>query len=85
MALRKKIEVLSAGCPVCKEAIGRVRRLAGAAHDVTVLDMRDPQIAARAKRLGAGGVPAVIVDGQLAACCAGRHFDEAVLRAALTG
>lgn len=85
MASRKKIEVLSAGCPACDEAVERVRRLAGAAHDVVVLDMHEPRTAARAKRLGVGGVPAVIVDGRLAACCAGRHLDEAALRAALNG
>jgi hypothetical protein len=83
MTSRKNIEILSAGCPACDEAIARVRQLAGSAHDITILDMREPHVAARAKRLGVGSVPAVIIDGQLAGCCAGRGPDEAVLRAAL--
>jgi hypothetical protein len=39
----------------------------------------------RAKSLGIRSVPAVVIDGTLAACCAGRGPDEATLRAAGLG
>ena len=38
----------------------------------SVLDMHDPQVAGRAKRLDIWPVPAVVIDGKLADCCTGR-------------
>jgi hypothetical protein len=52
---------------------------------VTIHDMRDAEVAKRAKGLGIRSIPAVVIDGKLAACCAGRGVDEAVLRAAGLG
>jgi len=82
MATRKKIEVFSAGCATCKEAIDLVRRIAGSEHDVEVHDMQKPEVASRAKQVGVRSVPAVVIDGKLAGCCAGRGPDERVLRSA---
>ena len=39
--------------------------------------------ARRAKSLGVRSLPAIVVDGKLAGCCAGRVPDEYVLREAL--
>jgi hypothetical protein len=47
--------------------------------------MADSPIAARAKDLGIRSVPAVVIDGRLADCCAGRGPDMAVLEAAGLG
>ena len=47
--------------------------------------MNDADVAARAKTLGIASMPAVVIDGALAACCAGGGPDEAVLRAAGLG
>jgi glutaredoxin 3 len=47
--------------------------------------MNNPDVASRAKRLGIGSVPAVVINGQLADCCAGRGPDEQTLRAAGLG
>jgi hypothetical protein len=49
------------------------------------LDMLDGDTAARAKHYGIHAVPAVMVDGKLAGCCAGTGVDEASLRAAGVG
>ncbi len=43
---------------------------------------KDPAVAGRAKSLGVRSVPAVVVDGKLADCCAGRGPDDATLRQA---
>jgi glutaredoxin len=85
MSNTRKIEIFSAGCPVCQETAEMVNRISCASCDVNVLDMNEPAVAARAKDLGIRSVPAVAIDGKLADCCAGRGPDEATLKAAGIG
>ena len=80
---RKKIEVFSAGCSTCKETIELVKKLAGSSYEVEVHDMNKSEIASKAKNYGIRSVPAVVIDGKLASCCAGRGPEEHVLRSAL--
>jgi predicted DsbA family dithiol-disulfide isomerase len=47
--------------------------------------MNRAEVALRAKALGVRSVPAVVIDGKLAACCQGQGPDEATLRAAGLG
>jgi glutaredoxin len=81
----RKIEIFSAGCPACKKTVELVKQLACPSCEVSVLSMRDPKVAGRAKRLGIGSVPAVVIDGKLADCCTGRGPDKATLQAAGLG
>jgi glutaredoxin 3 len=83
--MKRKIEIFSAGCPACEETIQLVNRIACPSCEISVLDMRDSTVANRAHRLGIRSVPAVVIDGQLAECCAGSGPDEAGLRAAGVG
>lgn len=85
MTTKRKIEVFTAGCPACEETIALVNRVACPSCEVSVLDMHDAQVAARAKRLGIRTVPAVVVNGKLADCCAETGPDETALRAAGLG
>ena len=85
MSHKRMIEVFSAGCAACEETIEMVRSIACSSCEVTVLDMRDVRVAGRAKALGIRSVPAVVIDGKLAGCCAGRGVDAATLRAAGVG
>lgn len=85
MNAKRKVEVFSAGCPVCQETVDLVTRLACTSCEVTVLDMKKSDVAQRAKQLGVRSVPAVAINGQLAGCCAGRGPDENTLRAAGLG
>ena len=85
MSAIRKVEVFSAGCPVCSEAVDLVNGLACPSCEITVLDMNDPEVADRAKHLGIRSVPAVVVDGKLADCCQGRGPEETVLRASGIG
>lgn len=85
MSQKRNIEIFSAGCPACEDTIALVRQLACPSCDVSVLDMKDAAVAKRAKALGIRSVPTVVIDGELADCCAGRGPDEAVLRAAGIG
>ena len=53
--------------------------------EVTILDINNPDVAKKAERLGVKLVPAVTINGQLAACCSGRGPNEAELRQAGIG
>lgn len=85
MATQRKVEVFSAGCPACQETIDLVNSIACSSCEISVLDMNDAAVAARAKTLGIRSVPTVVIDGKLADCCEGRGPDEATLRAAGVG
>ena len=85
MAAKRKVEIFSAGCPACNEAVQLVQRIACSSCEVTVLDMKDIRIAKRAKELGVRVVPAVAIEGQLAECCSGSGLDEQVLKLAGLG
>jgi glutaredoxin 3 len=85
MATKRTIEIFSAGCPACEETVTLINRMACPSCDVTVLDMHNPEVARRAKSLGIRTVPAVVINGALAACCEGSGPDEATLRAAGVG
>lgn len=79
--MARKVEIFSAGCPLCDEAVEMVKRNSCPSCEVTVLDMKDPKVAKRAKALGVRSVPAVAIDGKLTGCCSGRGPDEEALKA----
>ena len=81
MDKKRKVEIFSAGCGCCEDTIKLVKSIACPSCDITVLDMKQPDVAERAKELGVRSVPAVAIDGELASCCAGRGPDERTLRA----
>ncbi len=85
MSAKRKIEVFSAGCPACEETVQMVNAIACPSCDVQVLDMRQPDIAARAKEYGVRSVPAVAVNGKLLDCCVNRGVDENTLKASGVG
>lgn len=85
MAATRKIEVFSAGCVVCEDTITLINRIACPSCEVEILDMHQPEVARKARQYGIRSVPAVVVNGKLADCCAGRGPDEATLRAAGIG
>ena len=85
MSTKRKIEIFSAGCPVCQEAAAAIKDNACASCAVSILDMNDPVVSSRAKNLGIKSVPAVVIDGKLADCCSGRGPDIEALKAAGLG
>ena len=78
------MEVFSAGCAACEQVVALVKQSACSSCEVTVLDMKDSQVASRATELGIRSLPSVVIDGKLADCC-GRGVDEQALRAAGLG
>ncbi len=85
MAAKRKIEILSAGCPICTETIQQIKDAACPSCEVEVLDLHDEAVAERAIGLGIRSIPAVLMDGALADCCSERGVDLTVLRAAGLG
>lgn len=85
MNSKRKIEVFSAGCPRCEETIALVNKLACPSCEVEVLDMHRPEVAKKAKQYEVRTVPAVVVNGKLAACCTGSGPREEALRNAGVG
>lgn len=78
---KRTVEVFTAGCPCCDEAVKSVQATACPSCGVEVRNMKDPQVAAVAKRYGINRVPAVVIDGMLADCCATGEVNIGVLRA----
>ena len=81
----RRIEIFSADCPVCQSVVSQVQGAACSSCDIQVLDMKAPDIQKRAADLGIKSVPAVVIDGKLADCCASRSVDLDVLRSAGLG
>lgn len=85
MSEKRKIEVFSAGCPVCEEAVKMITKASCASCEVIVLDMNRPEVADRARRLGIQCVPAVMIDGTLSECCTGQGPDLSTLQSSGLG
>lgn len=71
MSAKRKIELFSAGCGLCDEAVQLVKDMACPGCDIEILDMSQARVVERAKALGVARVPAVAIDGQIVSCCAG--------------
>lgn len=88
--MARKVEVFTAGCPLCDPVVEMVRRVAcrvpSGRCEVTVHNLKeDPQAAERAQQAGVQRVPMVLVDGRPAECCQAGPVTEAGLRAAGVG
>jgi glutaredoxin 3 len=77
---KRTIEVFTAGCSVCEETVAAVRAAACPSCDVEVRPMQEPGNAEAARGYGIRRLPAVVVDGRLADCCALEAVDIERLR-----
>ena len=84
MADKRRVEVFSAGCALCHEAIDAVRREASSSCEVIERNMMDSRVLARAQKLDIRSVPAVAIDGKLVSCSTAQDVIQ-VLRAAGLG
>jgi hypothetical protein len=78
------VEVFTAGCVCCDEAVALVKRIACPSCEVTIRDMKQERSIRRAKELGIKRVPTVAIHGKIADCCVD-GLDEQTLRAAGIG
>ena len=81
---RRQVEVFTAGCAVCEPTVKLVNELACSSCEITVYDLSNEGID-KAREYGISSVPAVVIDGRLAACCQNRGPDREQLLAAGIG
>lgn len=81
MNAQRKIEIFSAGCQTCEDAIALVRRMACPSCEIEVLDMQQEKVVLKAKQYGVHRIPAIVVNGKLADCCNSQPLDEVKLQA----
>ncbi len=85
----RRVEVFTAGCPFCEEAVGLVRSLACPNCEVQVYDLREgcatDERREKAKWYGITAVPAVAVNGVLLDCCRREPITADRLRSAGIG
>lgn len=80
MSNKHKIEIFSAGCALCNQAVDLVKKIADKHCEVMVLDMHQEHVEHRAQLLDIQTVPTILVDGKIAPCCQGKGVDEDLLR-----
>lgn len=85
MPAKRKVEVFTAGCPICNEAVKLVKDTACESCEVTVYNLNDPLYLKKVKGYGIRRVPTVVVDGRIADCCAAGGPTVEGLRAAGIG
>jgi DNA-binding transcriptional MerR regulator len=83
--MARKVEVFTAGCPLCEPVVEMVQRIACDQCDVTIHSLNEADGARRAREAGVERVPMVLVDGAPAECCRTGPVTEAGLRAAGVG
>ena len=83
--MKRKVELFTAGCPVCEEATRLVKELVCENCDLEILNTVNDRVAQeKAKKYGLSRLPAVVVNGRIAECCT-QKIDADTLRAAGVG
>ena len=86
---KRRVEVLTAGCPICDEAVDLVKAVACPSCEVQIYDLREGcstnECREKAKQYGVTAVPAITVDGVLLDCCRRSPLTAASLAAAGIG
>lgn len=82
---KRTIEIFTAGCPCCDDAVRVVNEAACPSCEVVIHDLREgcatDECRDLAREYGIRAVPAVVVDGVLADCCRTAGVDTSRLRA----
>lgn len=86
---KRRVEVFTAGCAVCEEAVRLVHSLACPSCEVCVYDLREGcatnECRDKAREYGVTAVPAIAVNGVLLDCCRRTPLTADVLRQAGIG
>lgn len=84
MDAKRKVEIFTAGCPVCDESVDQLKAALGDKCEITIYDLNKGcetnECRDKAKAYGVKSVPAVAIDGQLAGCCTGKGIDVDAIR-----
>lgn len=86
--MARQVEVFTAGCPLCDEAVQLVDELACESCEVTVYNLseqREKTGIEKAKQYGITSVPTVVVNGKIVECCVRPQVSNEALKAAGVG
>jgi glutaredoxin len=69
--MTRKVEVFTAGCPLCDETVKMVQDLACESCEISIynLQSKTPEYLEKAKSYGVNSVPTVVVNGKVLGCC----------------
>lgn len=85
----RKVEVFTAGCPICADTVKLVKTLACPSCELQIFDLREGcatnECREKAKQYGITAVPAIAVNGVLLDCCRREPITADRLRAAGIG
>lgn len=68
MSRKRKVEIFTAGCYLCDEAVNLVKSIACDSCDVSIYNLNN-EGQDKARAYGIASVPTVVVDGKIADCC----------------
>ena len=89
MESKRKVEVFTAGCPVCEDTVKMVKDLACESCELTVHNLnnacKSSDCLDKVKKYGIKRLPSVVVDGKIADCCATSGPTKEGLKAAGIG
>jgi len=86
---KRKVEVFTAGCPVCEPTVELVKKLACNSCEVIIYDLNKGcdtnECREKAEKYNVTRLPAVAVNGKLLECCQQGPISESALKAAGLG
>ncbi len=89
MANKRLIEIFTAGCYICENAVKEIKTLACPNCEVKVYDLykkcNTNECVEKAEQYGVKSVPAVAINGKLVDCCSNRGIDYETLKRAGLG
>ena len=89
MMTKRRVEVFTAGCPICDETVTLVTSVTCPCCDVQIYDLREGcrtnECREKTSAYGVTAVPSIAVDGVLLECCQRPPVTETMLRAAGIG
>ena len=89
MADKRRVEIFTAGCPLCDETVRLVKELACPSCEVIVYNIKEQceskECLDKMKQYNITSVPTVVVDGKIAECCKRGKVSKETLKAAGVG
>ncbi len=86
--MARQVEVFTAGCPLCDEAVQSVNELACECCEVTIYNLSEQKEQTgleKAKQYSITSVPTVVVNGKVVECCGRPSVSKDALKAAGIG
>ena len=78
--MKRKVEVFTAGCPVCDPVVSLVRETACPSCDVVIYNLAEEfdnlEIMNKLKSYGVNRIPSIAVNGKLLSCCSDNEITK---------